>query len=54
MSFVADLRMPFTSSTLQIRGYLSYQHRKLQAAQLSLSDTVYDYFTKKKQLINSI
>jgi len=40
MSFMAYLRdaiqgMPFTASTLQIGGYHSYQHRKLQAAQFT-------------------
>jgi len=28
---------PFTASTLQIGGYHSYQHRKLQAAQVTIS-----------------
>jgi len=29
--------MPFTASTLQI-GYHSYQHRKLQAAQVTITE----------------
>jgi len=30
--------MPFTASTLQIGGYHSYQHRKLQAAQVTITE----------------
>jgi len=30
--------MPFTASTLQIVDYHSYQHRKLQAAQVTITD----------------
>jgi len=30
--------MPFTASTLQIGRYHSYQHRKLQAAQVTITD----------------
>jgi len=30
--------MPFTASTLQIGGYHSYQHRNLQAAQVTITE----------------
>jgi len=30
--------MPFTASTLQIGGYDSYQHRNLQAAQVTITE----------------
>jgi len=30
--------MPFKASTLQIGGYHSYQHRKLQAAQVTITE----------------
>jgi len=30
--------MPFTASTLQIGGYHSYQHRKLQAAKVTITE----------------
>jgi len=30
--------MPFTAFTLQIGGYYSYQHRKLQAAQVTITE----------------
>jgi len=30
--------MPFTASTLQIGGYHSYQHSKLQAAQVTITE----------------
>jgi len=30
--------MPLTASTLQIGGYHSYQYRKLQAAQVTITD----------------
>jgi len=30
--------MPFTASTLQIGGYYSYQHRKLQTAQVTITE----------------
>jgi len=30
--------MPFTASILQIGGYHSYQHRKLQAAQVTITE----------------
>jgi len=37
MSFVAD-RAAFTASTLQIGSYHSYQHRKLQAAEVTITE----------------
>jgi len=30
--------MPFTDTTLQMGGYYSYQHRKLQAAQVAITE----------------
>jgi len=30
--------MPFTASTLQIGGYYSYHHRKLQTAQVTITE----------------
>jgi len=38
MSFVADLMDTITASTLQIGGYHSYQHRKLQTAQVTITE----------------
>jgi len=36
--------MPFTAFTLQIGGYHSYQHRKLQAAQVTITDSTVSAF----------